>query len=113
VEIKALDSSPYEEKLLRALRHPEQETRMRAVEILGQLRTQRAVPSLQALLYEANDPYLIGGIIRALAAIEGKSLIEEIGTVLQLERLPVYVEQTARRALRQLMREAEAKAKEK
>ncbi len=86
---------------------------MRAVEILGQLRNQRAVPSLQALLYETNDPYLIGGIIRTLAAIEGKSLIEEIESILQLERLPLYFEQTARRALRRLMREVEAKAKEK
>jgi hypothetical protein len=70
------------------------------------LRAQEAVGPLKVLLGEARDPFLIGSIIKALSAIEGKTLIEEIEALLAVEGFPLYFQQTARRALRQLKQEA-------
>jgi HEAT repeat protein len=105
-----MDRSPYKEKLIRALRHPEPETRTRAVEILGEIKAQEAVVPLRELLNDASDPFLIGSVIKTLSEIEGKTLIEEIEALLAVEAFPLYFYQTARRALRQLKQEAQFKS---
>jgi HEAT repeat protein len=109
-DLTSIDRSPYKDKLIRALRHPEPETRTRAVEILGQIKAREAVVPLRELLNDTSDPYLIGSVIKALSEIEGKTLIEEIEGLLAVETFPLYFYQTARRALRQLKQEAELKS---
>jgi HEAT repeat protein len=105
-----MDRSPFKDKLIRALRHPEPETRTRAVEILGETKAQEAVMALRELLNDASDPFLIGSVIKALSEIEGKTLIDEIESLLAVEAFPLYFCQTARRALQQLKQEAQYKS---
>jgi HEAT repeat protein len=112
-DLTTLDGASFQEKLIRALRHPEPETRMRAVEILGELKSPEARTPLRELLKLADDPFLIGGIIKALAAIEKKSLIEEIELLLALDNFPLYFYKTAQKALRQLKQESKAKFHER
>jgi HEAT repeat protein len=64
--------APYEDKLLRALRHPVPETRLLAVQILGELRSDRAVPEFARILTEERDPYLLRGVLRAQALISSE-----------------------------------------
>jgi HEAT repeat protein len=59
----------YEDKLLRALQHPVPETRYLAVQLLGDIRSTRAVPEFARILAEERDPYLLRAVLRALAEI--------------------------------------------
>jgi HEAT repeat protein len=61
----------YEDKLLVALNHPVREYRMMAVQTLGRLRSQRAVPSFARLLETEVDYYLLRQVLDALARIGG------------------------------------------
>ncbi len=62
---------PYEDKLLRALRHPVLDHRLMAIVILGQRRSERAVPSLRAVLDSEDNVYVLREALRALARIGG------------------------------------------
>ena len=58
----------YEEKLLLALHHPIRENRMMAVETLGRLRSEAALPEWERLLADDDeDFYLLSAVLRALA----------------------------------------------
>jgi hypothetical protein len=71
-ELAALDREPFDAKLLRALRHPDVETVMRAVDLLARRRTAGADDALAALYRERpGDPYLAAAIARALERIGG------------------------------------------
>lgn len=59
----------YEQKLIRALDHPIRENRMMAVRILGDLKSQAAVPALGALLDRESDYYVIRETVGALHKI--------------------------------------------
>lgn len=71
-DLEALDAASFDEKLVRALRHPEPATRRRVVEILGRRRNRAAVPALLALWREGSDPYLSAEICHALGRIGGE-----------------------------------------
>jgi HEAT repeat protein len=71
-DIASLDAAEFDEKLLRALRHPEAATRLRAAEILGRRRTPNAVSALLDRWREGADPYLGAEISRALGRIGGE-----------------------------------------
>jgi HEAT repeat protein len=72
-DLERLDAAGFDEKLVRALRHPEPATRLRAVLILGRRRTRSAVPALVGRWREGADPYLAAEIVKALARIGGQA----------------------------------------
>ncbi len=61
------DHNGFREKLLVALNHPEQASRMRAVSILGRLREERAIEPLMALLGRTKDVWTAVSVVRTLA----------------------------------------------
>jgi HEAT repeat protein len=69
----AFDSLGYEGKLLLALKHPIRENRMLAIEILGDIKSQTAVPAFANIIDEEEDPYVLGAIARAIVRIGGHS----------------------------------------
>jgi len=82
-DLRRLDAAGFDEKLVRALRHPEPATRLRAVDVLGQRRTRSAVPALVGRWREGADPYLAAEIVRALGRIGGReatTALREVAT---------------------------------
>jgi len=62
----------FEEKLLRSLEHPVPEKRYLAIQILGQLGSQAALPGLEKILdTEVNDIYVLREVLVALSKIQG------------------------------------------
>ena len=59
----------YADKLMRVLRHPVMEVRIRAAGILGRLREPRAVPALIRLLQQGENVYVQAASARALREI--------------------------------------------
>lgn len=68
-DLRALDQSDYEQKLIRALRHPEPTTPIRVAEILGELRSAAAVEPLIELASGGSDPYIQEAAVIALGRI--------------------------------------------
>ncbi len=69
------DQDEYTVKLMRALKHPEPTTVVRAAALLGTLRERRAVQPLLTLLASASDPYILESAVEALGDIgEGAAL---------------------------------------
>ena len=69
VQDKALT---FEEKLLRTMEHPVAEKRYLAIQILGELGSQAALPGLEKLLdTEVNDIYALRETLAALSKIQG------------------------------------------
>jgi HEAT repeat protein len=66
---EALSEEEYDEKLIRALHHPEPMTPIRAAFILGERGVQRAVHDLEKVIEENRDPYLVQEAIEALGKI--------------------------------------------
>ncbi|MCS7157058.1 MAG: HEAT repeat domain-containing protein [Blastocatellia bacterium] len=62
-------STPYVEKLISALQHPEPQTVRRAAWILGRLKAREAVPALLGTGERTRDPYVIESVIEALGEI--------------------------------------------
>ncbi len=63
------DDLPYEMKLVNALSHPIRETRMLAIELLGELRSTSALPAFSSILRAEGDIYILREIARSLARI--------------------------------------------
>lgn len=63
------DAASYETKLLMALKHPVHEHRLLAVQILGRIRSVRAVAAFGQILGESEDYYLMREVLHALATI--------------------------------------------
>jgi len=60
----------YDERLIRAVRHPIRENRMIAVELLGKRRYAPAVAVFAGLLSKERDYYMIREVARALCRID-------------------------------------------
>lgn len=60
----------YEQKLILALAHRLPDRRLMAARILGRLRSRAAVPTLERLALEGDDPYLQAEAAHALQAID-------------------------------------------
>ena len=71
------DNLSYEEKLIAALRHPIRENRMLAIQLLGDLRSQAALPVFRSMLEKEQDFYVVREITRSLAKI-GSAVSEDI-----------------------------------
>lgn len=75
-DLRAADQSDYEQKLIRALRHPEPTTPIRVAEILGELRSAAAVEPLIELATTSPDPYIQEAAVSALGRIgDRKSVV--------------------------------------
>jgi HEAT repeat protein len=60
---------PYEEKLILALNHPIRESCMMAIRLLGDLKSNRAVATFEAMLETEEDFYLVREIVWSLQKI--------------------------------------------
>jgi len=69
VDLKELAQEGYEEKLIRALRHPEPTVPIRVAAILGKLRSRAAVEPLIEMALSSTDPYIQEAAVRALGTI--------------------------------------------
>lgn len=63
---------PYEEKLILALKHPIRENRRLAIQLLGDLRSMKAITVFESILQHETDFYVIREIVRSLRKIGGK-----------------------------------------
>jgi len=63
------DDLCYERKLLHALDHPIRETRILAIQLLGELRSTSALPAFESILPAEEDVYVVREIARSLARI--------------------------------------------
>lgn len=63
-------AADFDEKLTRALRHPEPFTRRRAAYVLGERKTASAFTALLAAFQNDSDPYFKAEILRALLKID-------------------------------------------
>jgi len=59
----------FEQRLIRALRHPLSDRRLLAAQILGARQARRAVPPLIEAAQQPHDPYLAAEAVTALARI--------------------------------------------
>lgn len=76
------DSCSFEEKLLHALSHPVRENRMMAIQLLGEIKSVKAVSAFASILESENDFYVIREMINSLKKIgspEGIRLIQKQG----------------------------------
>lgn len=77
-DIQALAQEDYEEKLIRALRHPEPSTPVRAATILGELRSKAAVEPLVELVSSSHDLYIQEASIVALGRIGDRRALNHL-----------------------------------
>lgn len=77
------DPSDYVAKLIRALRHPEPTTPVRAAWILGELRAPGAVEPLRDVLRTSGDPDLLRAAALALGAIADPAAVPELAALLR------------------------------
>jgi HEAT repeat protein len=85
----------YEGKLIAALRGPLPDRRVLAARILGRLRSRAAIPTLEAIAREREDPYLAAEAARALASID-----PELPAVRELARAgPALIRNAVRSAI--------------
>ena len=95
---KALTEEPFVQKLLRALRHPEPETPIRAAYVLGKLRAREGVLELIRLMHESPDPYIAAACAEALGEIGGTTAFDSLRSVLTRD-CPLPVWRAAEKAL--------------
>jgi len=77
------DSCSFEEKLIHALSHPVRENRMMAVQLLGEMKSEKAVAAFATILETEKDFYMIREMINSLKKIgtpEGIRLIQKQGS---------------------------------
>jgi len=80
--LSELDSKPFAEKAIAALRHPEPATAVRAADTLGKLKPPGAVAALTDVLKGGCDPYLLEAAARALGEIGDPTSIPTLRSVL-------------------------------
>ena|SRR5579859_536858 len=99
-DLRDFAGESYEQKLIRALRHPEPTAPIRAATILGELGSRAAVEPLMGIATSATDPYI------QEAAVEALGRIGDDRALLCLDRLrqegAVRVRAAAERALKTL-----------
>ncbi len=71
----ALEQESFIQKLIRALKHPEPSTPVRAAEILGELKAKEALHYLIDLTKTSTDPFIIKAALSSIKKIEDKNYI--------------------------------------
>ena len=87
-KISSWDEKAFTEKLVQALSHPEPETLVRAVYILGEKRTTEAVGPLARLFRRSRDPFLQGEVIEAMGKIGGQ---DALSLLMEALRHPSFI----------------------
>ncbi len=70
-----LGQEPFVKKLIRALKHPEPSTPVRAAEILGELKAEEALPYLIELTKHSKDPFIVKAAISSIKKIKDTNYI--------------------------------------
>ena len=73
-KISSWGEKGFTDKLLQALSHPEPETAIRAVYLLGEKRTTEAVDTLVRLFWRTKNPFLQSEVVEAIGKIGGDSV---------------------------------------
>ena len=73
-KISSWGEKGFTDKLLQALSHPEPETAIRAVYLLGEKRTTEAVDTLVRLFRRTKNPFLQSEVVEAIGKIGGDSV---------------------------------------
>ena len=68
----------FNQKLIRALSHPEPETVLRAIEIIGNRKCNEAMPFLKNIITEHRDPFRTAQALEAFLKLESPNKIEFI-----------------------------------
>ncbi|MHB9011330.1 MAG: HEAT repeat domain-containing protein [Ignavibacteriaceae bacterium] len=81
-----LNQEPFEKKLIRALTHPEPTTVVRAIKILGELKSKNALPDLFEIIKTQHDPFVVSEAVKSILEIDdGKDSIEKIKSFLKID----------------------------
>jgi HEAT repeat protein len=99
-DLRGFEKETYEEKLIRALSHPEATVPVRAATILGELRSKEAVEPLIRLAISNPDPYIREAAVIALGEIGDERAVPHVQN-LTLEGW-LRVRRAAHRALQTL-----------
>ena len=73
-KISSWDEKAFTDKLLQALSHPEPETQGRAVYLLGEKKTTKALDALARLFRRSKNPFLQSEVIEAMGKIGGDAV---------------------------------------
>lgn len=79
-ELQSFAQLSYETKLLMALKHPVIQNRMIAIQLLGQLGSEEALPAFERIIRQEDEYYQLREVLYALANINtprSRALIEE------------------------------------
>ena len=96
---------PYEQKLLQAVRHPVREARLLAIQLLGQLRSEEALPEWERLLADEADCDLLFEVVHALAELSSHESQVVLRIAARHPSMPVA--ETAKRILQESLRNLE------
>ena len=96
-DLSSLDRASYDEKLTRALWHPDGETARRAASLLGARRDTVAVGALIDRYHARPDPYLAADIVRALRQIDSAEAVVALKEIAR--SAPVLVRRALAEAL--------------
>jgi len=66
VRLNELDNEPFVNKLLRALHHPEPQTVVRVIQILGEKHIPETIPWLTDMLIKSDNPFFQEALIIAI-----------------------------------------------
>lgn len=67
---KELLKEDFDAKLIRALSHPEPETILRAIEIIGHRKLDKAAPMLKKIILENRDPFRTAQALKAVSELD-------------------------------------------
>ena len=96
-DLSSLDRASYDDKLTRALWHPDGETARRAASLLGARRAFMAVGALVERYHARPDPFLAADIVRALRYIDTAEANKALGEIAR--SAPVLVRRALAEAL--------------
>jgi HEAT repeat protein len=74
-KVSSWGEQAYTVKLVQALSHPEPDTRMRAIYLLGETRTHSAIEALTQVYRNTADPFVKAEVIKAVGKIGGESAL--------------------------------------
>jgi HEAT repeat protein len=81
-----LKEEPFEKKLIRALNHPEPTTVVRAIKILGELKSKNALPNLFEIIKNSHDPFIVSEAVKSVMLIDsGKNSLKKLEDSIKID----------------------------
>ena len=78
-----LSKDSYSKKLIRALKHPEPQTVIWAANILGKLKLEDALPSLEELIKSNTDPFILVAAAKVFCKIGERNQLNRLKELLK------------------------------